>query len=156
MINLIMKKLDPKFTKRVYDSLMKEKKTWKKDLNYVKAMTSGFHPDKKYYYELADFIIKFLKEEYNEDYFLSCWWANFYKKGQFAEKHHHKPEMVSAIFVVKSSKYNPITFYDKHENKIKIVEQDGLLMLFSSNLPHSVDICKENRLSLALDFNLKK
>ncbi len=141
MITLVMTQTNPTFTK--------------KDLNFLNALATRFHSKQDYYKELGEYVIDYLKKQYNQDYFLSCWWANYYEKGQHAETHHHKPETISAIYVVKSSKYNPITFYDQNKKGIKIVEEDGLLIIFPSETAHSVDKCREKRITLALDFKLK-
>lgn len=152
MIDLTMTTVNPEFTKHVHKLVLKDKKNFIKDLNSVKALTSGFKPKKNYFNDLANYIIKILKEKTGRDYTLSDWWENYYLKGHFTKKHNHFPEKISCIFIVKSSKQNPLNFYDAFNKKIKIAEQNGLLILFPSDLAHSVDKCKETRITLALDF----
>lgn len=154
MIHLIVTTINSDFNKDIYKSITKEKKTWKKNLNKVKAFTSGNLPRKQYFKTLSDDIIKTLKEQNGNNYEMVKWWANYYEKGHHTIKHNHTGEDISSILIVKGSKYNPLTFYDKSGEKIKIVEKDGLLLIFEGHVEHSVDVCKDSRVTLAMDFRL--
>ena len=68
MIHLIVTTINSDFNKDIYKSITKEKKTWKKNLNKVKAFTSGNLPRKQYFKTLSDDIIKTLKEQNGNNY----------------------------------------------------------------------------------------
>ena len=143
--------------KNFNDSIKKEiyglKKNWCKDLNNVKALTSGFDPS----YLFLNIIKKQLTSELfkitNKKFQPSCWWANFYEPGHFTKLHHHKPELISSIIIIKSSKSNPL-YFDLKPGILQVKEFDGLVLFFDSEMSHGVNICDEERITLAVDFRL--
>ena len=79
----------------------------------------------------------------------TAWWANVYRKGEYAAPHDHLFCAVSTIYFLKSEWYHsPLVFNDSRK-RIKPVE--GRLVLFPSYLTHSVPKHKhkETRITLA-------
>jgi hypothetical protein len=83
---------------------------------------------------------------------MKCHWINFYEKGDHAKMHDHRKDAISSVLIIKASKYNPLIFYDLNNKLISIPERDGMLVLFNSQTPHSVMKCKEERITIAMDF----
>jgi hypothetical protein len=130
-----------------------EKDNWKKDLNNVKSLTSGFNPDYKFLHDIGDFCCsKILSNfENNTSWKKSCWWINFYNKGNYANPHRHLPEEYSMIIIIKPSENNCLHFkVDEKDTLIK--EQEGLSLIFKSNLQHWVDPVNSDRITIAMDF----
>jgi len=127
------------------------KKYWKKDLKNVKALSSGFQPSYLFFdiikKELTNELYKILNKKYKPSY----WWANFYEPGHFTKLHRHSPEKISSIVIIKPDKSNPLYFDLKH-GILQVKEEEGLVLLFDSQIDHGVNICKEERISLAMDF----
>tara|TARA_R100001443_G_scaffold792_1_gene3139 strand:+ start:1477 stop:1968 length:492 start_codon:yes stop_codon:yes gene_type:complete len=154
MLSIVFNKLDKKFNDQVYKEILKNKKSWTKDLINVKSLTSGFNPNLGFFKQISDEIAEYLKKDTGNDYYPIRWWANYYKKGDHTEKHNHVPEDVSVIVIIKASKENVLTFYNHSNNTFKVSEEDGLTLIFPSTTYHSVDKCDGRRVSLAIDFKL--
>ena len=150
-MNLFYSKINAPFNNTIKTEIYGLKNNWKKDLNNVKALTSGFRPNYLFFDILHKQLIDKLYENTKIKYKVSCWWANFYKTGHSALPHHHKPEEISSIIFIKSSKENPL-YFKENENLFRIFETDGLVLFFDSSAIHGVDICKEERITLAVDF----
>jgi len=144
-------KLNEKFTNTIKTELLGLKNYWKKDLNNVKALTSGFKPDY--------FFFEILKQQLCEKIFditkikhkPTWWWANYYDVGDHADLHMHSPEHFSSIIFIKTDKSNPL-YFDFNPGILRVKEEEGLVLIFDSKLHHAVDICQEQRITLALDF----
>jgi hypothetical protein len=150
-MNLFYSKINPSFNNTIKTEIYGLKNKWKKDLNNVKALTSGFNPNYLFFNILHKQLEDKLYQNTGTQYKVSCWWANFYKPNHFAVCHSHRPENISCIVFIKSSKQNPLYFKKKQEI-YKIAETDGLVLFFDSIEEHGVDICKEERITLAVDF----
>ena len=57
-----MTNIDPKLNTNIKKYIYAKKHKWKKDLNNVKALTSGFNPRYNFFNELYDFSYKILKK----------------------------------------------------------------------------------------------
>jgi|TARA_R110002020_G_scaffold30805_4_gene96770 uncharacterized protein (TIGR02466 family) len=98
-------------------------------------------------------------------------WFNVYKKYDYQEYHDHQGEDISVVYFLKGSKKtgdlifkspeipgvfslfdpnNHLTF--KH---VRIKPEQGLLVLFKSNLIHCVDQNKTNETRMSLAYNFK-
>jgi len=130
-----------------------EKDNWQKDLNNVKALTSGFNPDYGFIHDTGRFICKDIlpKITNHMKWKKSCWWVNFYKKGNYTDYHIHLPEEMSCIIIVKETKNDCLYFYQNQESFL-IKEQRGLGLLFPSSVPHSVSKVDSDRITIAIDF----
>tara|TARA_R100000081_G_C4688097_1_gene101048 strand:+ start:68 stop:547 length:480 start_codon:yes stop_codon:yes gene_type:complete len=144
-------KLNDKFTNTIKAEILGLKNNWKKDLNNVKSLTSGFKPN----YIFFDI----LKEQLSEKIFsitkIKCkatwWWANYYNIGHYANLHAHEPEHISSIIFIKTDKTNPL-YFNLDPGILRVQEEEGLVLLFDSKLQHGVDPCKQERITLAVDF----
>lgn len=151
MVEIIETYIDKELNSKIKNYVYKNKHKWKMNLNNVKALTSGFNPNYKFFNKLYSFSYKILKKSKGINYKKSWWWINFYKKNNKCISHNHIPEDMSAILIVKSSSENPLYFL--HGNtKIKVLEKDGMLLFFNSKLTHGVKKCKDERITCALDF----
>jgi len=67
---------------------------------------------------------------------IKVFWGNVYKKGDYAQKHDHKPCQYSFSYFVKSKWYDsPLIFNDGGE---KIRPKEGRYVIFPGYLNHSV------------------
>jgi len=152
MINFTISYINKKVNNNIKNFIYKEKDGWTKKLNSVEAKTSGFNPSYNFFKVLEKDICENLFRITNDKWKMKCYWVNFYEKGDHAKLHDHKKDVISSILIIKSSKYNPLIFYDLNNKVIPIPERDGMLVLFDSQTPHSVMKCKEERITIAMDF----
>tara|TARA_R100001086_G_scaffold164827_1_gene89073 strand:- start:660 stop:1130 length:471 start_codon:yes stop_codon:yes gene_type:complete len=133
-----------------------EKSKWSKDLKNVKSITSGFNPNYQFLHDIGDYCCEKILPE-NTDFKKwkkTHWWINFYEKGHYAVPHHHMPEEYSMIMIVKPSTNNCLKFvYDDKEHVVQ--EKQGLSLIFTSSIEHSVDPVESDRISIAMDFKQK-
>ena len=136
-------------TKFVYE----EKVYWSKDLKNVKSLTSGYNPDYEFLHDIGTFCSNNILPEITKihSWKKSWWWINFYEKGHYTAPHIHKPEEYSMIVIVKPSINNCLNFKIKGK-KHKIKEQQGLCLIFNSDIEHWVDPVKSERITIAMDF----
>ena len=144
-------KINKELNDIIKQEILHSKKNWSKDLNKVKALTSGYKPDLKFFDILKFKITERLKEITNKEFKPTDWWANFYEVGHFANSHHHKPEHISSIIFIKTDKHNPL-YFDLEPGILRVNEEEGLVLLFDSRFKHGVDPTKEERITLAIDF----
>ena len=153
-MNLIELSLPQEDCEKITDFVYREKINWKKDLKNVKALSSGFNPDYYFLHNIGNFCCKnILPHATNYDYWKkSCWWINFYEKGNYTIPHVHIPEQYSMIIIIKPAleKYC-LNFHTKFST-YKIEERQGLCLLFESSLEHSVDTVQSERITIAMDF----
>ena len=130
-----------------------EKDNWEKDLNNVKSLTSGFRPDYKFLHDIGDWCINNILPKINNSnkWEKSCWWVNYYKKGDYTDPHHHHPEEYSLIIIIKPSKKNCLYFLN-NDKKHYVEEKEGLAILFKSDVEHGVEPVDDDRITVAMDF----
>jgi hypothetical protein len=155
MLTIQVTSIDTAFNNVIKDFIYKEKHKWKKDLKNVKALTSGYRPSYKFFDDLYEFSYNFLKKLTKREWQKSCWWANYYTESNYCDPHHHKPETLSAILIVKSSSQNPLYFME-NDKKYDVPEKDGMMLFFNSEYFHGVKECKEERITCTLDFIPKR
>ena len=151
MLNIKVTTIEPELNKKIKKVVYAEKHKWKKDLNNVKALTSGFNPDYTFFNELYDFSFNYLKKYTQIKLNKSWWWANYYSKDHHCNPHNHEPELLSCILIVKSSPDNPLYFING-DKKYFMIEEDGMIIFFDSKYKHGVKKCKHRRITCALDF----
>ena len=144
-------KINHNFNETIKIEILSYKKNWKKDLNSVKALSSGFFPDYIFFNilkkQISDKLFNLTKIKYKS----SVWWANYYDIGHHAEIHSHQPEDISSIVFIKTDESNPL-YFDFEPGVLNVEEEDGLVLLFDSKIKHKVRPCKNERISLAIDF----
>ena len=85
---------------------------------------------------------------------ITSFWANIYSKGDYAEKHNHKPFLYSFAYFVQCKWYDsPLIFTD---SKIKIRPKNGRYVIFPSYLWHHVPKHRYNHSRVTLSGNLDK
>ena len=91
-------------------------------------------------------------QEYNFE--INNAWSAIYKKGHYANMHRHFPHHFSFVYYLKSNGKTPLIFNDI--NFILNVKDD-MLVVFPSNLNHSVPPHKEDkdRICIAGNINLE-
>ena len=84
-MKLIELSISQKDCEEITNFVYQEKKNWKKDLNNVKALSSGFYPDYDFMHDIGDFCCKNVlpKETNYPHWHKSCWWVNLYEKGHY-------------------------------------------------------------------------
>jgi hypothetical protein len=132
MLTIQVTSIDTAFNNAIKDFIYKEKHKWNYEFSY-------------------NFLKKLTKREWQK----SCWWANYYTESNYCDPHHHKPETLSAILIVKSSSQNPLYFME-NDKKYDVPEKDGMMLFFDSEYFHGVKECKEERITCTLDFIPKR
>lgn len=138
-------KLNKNFNNTIKTEILGLKKNWKKDLNNVKALTSGFFPNYLFLNILKKQISNKLFELTKLKYKPSCWWANYYDIGHHADVHSHQPEHISSIIFIKSDNTNPL-YFNLNPGLFRVEEEEGLVLLFDSKIEHGVDFAKAQEL----------
>ena len=153
-MKLIELSISQKDCEEITNFVYQEKKKWKKDLNNVKALSSGFYPDYDFMHDIGDFCCKNVlpKETNYPHWHKSCWWVNLYEKGHYTNPHHHNPEEYSMIVIVKPALEKYCLNFHTEFSSYKIEERQGLCLLFESSLKHSVDPVSSDRITIAMDF----
>ena len=148
-------KINNNFKETIKAEVLGLKKKWKKDLNNVKALTSDFFPDYLFLNILKKQTTDKLFELTKLKYKPSCWWANYYNIGHYADTHSHweaaQPEEISSIIIIKTDKSNPL-YFDFDPGILNVKEEEGLVLLFDSKIKHGVNKCKDSRITFAIDF----
>jgi hypothetical protein len=89
-------------------------------------------------------------------------WYNSYDPGYYQEYHQHGTANFSGIYLIDLQEKNKTVFRQKLESSIMLDKyysyntkhlQEGMVIIFPSNLPHCVQPCENNRTSIS--FNLK-
>ena len=79
-------------------------------------------------------------------------WANVYKKGDYAQSHSHKPSAFSFAYFVKAKWYHaPLVFTDSGK---RIRPKEGTFLIFPSYLQHHVPRHRYNDTRITLSGNL--
>ena len=73
MLEIIETHIDKKLNNTIKNYVYKNKHKWKMNLNNVKALTSGFNPNYKFFNELYNLSYKILKKNKGIDYKKSWW-----------------------------------------------------------------------------------
>tara|TARA_R100001509_G_C4849109_1_gene209430 strand:+ start:437 stop:1021 length:585 start_codon:yes stop_codon:yes gene_type:complete len=99
-------------------------------------------------------------------------WFNIYNKYEYQERHEHLPNDISAVYYLKTpEKSGNIRFYSHEPSGVKycyvknnpltwktywIKSEEGLLLIFKSNLMHEVEQNKssQQKISMALNFKV--
>ena len=79
-------------------------------------------------------------------------WANVYKKGDYAQPHCHKPDNFSFAYFVKSKWYYPSLVFTDSGKRIR--PKEGRFVAFPSYLKHSVPKHRYNDTRITLSGNL--
>ncbi len=115
---------------------------WGSELTQVKKL-------KKY---LANECFKFFDFDcvgntFKEKLVFWNFWGNIYKRGDYADPHHHSPSFVSFVYFLKSRRNDsPLVFSNTN---IKIPPIEGTYVVFPSYLEHKVFKCKGDRVTLS-------
>ena len=86
---------------------------------------------------------------------ISAFWANVYKKGDYAQSHNHKPCSYSFAYFVKSKWYHPPLVFD--DSGYKVRPKDGRFVAFPAYLMHHVpkNRFNETRVTVSGNFIIK-
>lgn len=97
-------------------------------------------------------VLSYEKDKYQVS--LDNAWGSIYKKGEFAEVHHHKPFHYSFVFYLRANHLSsPLNFVDSNLN---IYPEDNLLVLFPSYVAHQVLPNEDNeRVMIAGNFSVE-
>ena len=80
-------------------------------------------------------------------------WANVYKKGDYAQSHSHKPSAFSFAYFVKSKWYYPPLVFPDSGKRIR--PKEGTFVIFPSYLKHRVPRHRYNDTRITLSGNLE-
>ena len=88
----------------------------------------------------------------NMDVLWRDFWANIYRKGDYAKRHHHKPSVFSFVYFLKTKWYDsPLVFTDFGE---KIRPKEGRFVIFPGFIMHKVPKHRYNESRITLSGNL--
>ena len=87
---------------------------------------------------------------------ISAFWANVYKKGDYAQSHCHKPHSFSFVYFVKAKWYDSPLIFTDSGNKIR--PKAGRYVIFPGYLMHHVPKHRYNdeRITLSGNFGFNK
>ena len=94
-------------------------------------------------------------------YFMWEFWANIYRKGDYAEPHSHRPNILSFVYFLKTKWYHsPLTFKSRWDEPIskRIRPKEGTFIIFPSHLNHFVSKhrYRETRMTLSGNMRIKE
>lgn len=176
--NLNHKKIDTKLIK-VCNNLQKKIKKggdyWISNKIYNTLNNYNIHKDNNFkilYDWIFQCVIEYAnKLKYKPDFKCVESWFNIYKKNDYQEFHTHSMSSLSAVYFLKSDseKSSKIYFKVRRDNTLSdpvITSSDsidyplvwykavpGRLLIFKSNLPHSVAMSNEDDTRISLAFN---
>ena len=120
-----------------------------------------WEPDNITFRNLKSYIREEIEKHYKsgarssgERYYLKVtnFWANVYKKGDYAQPHCHKPDNFSFAYFVKSKWYDsPLVFTESGK---RVRPQEGTFVAFPSYLMHHVPKHRYNDTRITLSGNL--
>ena len=89
----------------------------------------------------------------------SEYWFNHYHNDDFQEPHTHCPSTLSAVWFLKGdpSRFqfcSPLTMWPFVASRQEIETEVGDIIFFPSSLAHYVLPCKEDRMTIALNFHM--
>jgi len=163
--------VDEHYCDAVNDIVAKDSDDWQSGLKNVKAKTSNWdglrYPVIK---ELANFASEKVLPSIGEtkNFKHNNWitreaWINFYEKDNQAIPHHHFFSDFCGILITKTKESNlkfisPLMVHGYFKEFMnadsiqRINEKKGLFIFFPSYLFHQVEECKEERISVAFNF----
>ena len=102
--------------------------------------------------ELYKYLPNSMIKGENMDVLWRDFWANIYRKGDYAKSHHHKPSVFSFVYFLKTKWYDsPLVFTDFGE---KIRPQEGRFVIFPGFIMHKVPKHRYNESRITLSGNL--
>ena len=150
--------------KREVLSLLKVCNPIPQDNSNVKASIHTewqWEPDNITFRNLKSYIREEIEKHYKPGFniggqrlSLKCsnFWANVYKKGDYAQPHCHKPDNFSFAYFVKSKWYDsPLVFTESGK---RVRPQEGTFVAFPSYLMHHVPKHRYNDTRITLSGNL--
>ena len=81
-----------------------------------------------------------------------CFWANVYKKGDYARIHNHRPNAYSFAYFVKAKWYHPSFVFSDHGERVR--PKEGRFVAFPAHLNHHVPKNRFNDTRITLSGNL--
>ena len=145
-------------------SLLKVCNTISQDYSNVKASIHtewNWEPDNITFRNLKSYIREEIEKHYKPGarsgggramLKVGNFWANVYKKGDYAQSHSHKPNDFSFAYFVKSKwYYPPLVFTDSGK---RIRSKEGTFVAFPSYLEHYVPKHRYNNTRITLSGNL--
>ena len=84
---------------------------------------------------------------------LDNFWANLYKKGDYAGAHDHTPSVYSFAYYVKTKWYHPSLVFTQSGKRIR--PKEGRFVAFPAYLKHHVPKNRYNHQRITLSGNLK-
>ena len=136
--------------------------------NYVLDKPEFIDLRKKIYLEIEYYFKNIINSSNDFKPIITQSWLNFTKQKQFHHKHNHPNSIVSGVFYVQTDEDDRITFFKnpkdffgfnlKNNNEfntshIYLKVTDGMLILFPSDLFHSVPVKETSGTRVSLSFN---
>lgn len=124
--------------------------------NVMQRNVMGKSTNYNFFIKDFDFVsfIKSIKKEiekiYPYDFIIREAWGNVYNKNDFAKEHTHI-DTTAFCGIVYLSDNGPGTYFS--ELKLTVKEKIGKFVLFSPILNHSVNKCKNKRITLAFNMD---
>ena len=133
--------------------------------NVIATMTEwDWNPENVRLKRLKNNIIEFVKYNFNNEdvrsivdtrsvrYFINDFWGNIYRKGDYTREHHHRPNIFSFVYFLKSKwYYSPLVFSDSGK---RIRPKEGTFAIFPSHLGHFVPKHRYRETRITLSGNI--
>ena len=147
--------LDEEICNQVNGLANKEKSNWKKDLNNVKAITSGWH---SFHYPILNDLSQFICSKIlpsvspHQKWKTKHVWVNVYSRGDKAKPHDHIGVDMCAVLLTTKTTKNCLKFMENNMLE-QVNEQKGLLIIFPPELVHLVEeVEDQQRITVAFNF----
>ena len=130
----------------------------------VKAWHSSWmtHEENPKFLSFCDLVLdicKFVIKEYHDDiheFVVTNMWTMMYEESDYTRSHDHFPSLLSVCYYVDvEDGSSPIIFDDNTPNKLTIYPENGMLLLWKSDIRHVVPPTKTKRMVISMNINSK-
>jgi len=106
---------------------------------------------------LQIYIEENISKFFNNTYLISDSWGNIYKKYGYVRIHHHGISDISGVLYLQTPKNSSLIIHDRHDpaNSKGVIVNNGDILFFNGNQPHSTLPNLSDKDKVVIAFNLK-
>ena len=83
-------------------------------------------------------------------------WAMMYEEGDYAKKHNHYPDLISAVYYVDvEPTSSPIIFENDHGKSLTISPRNGMLLIWAATINHMVFPTDSKRMLVSMNLTTR-
>ena len=83
-------------------------------------------------------------------------WAMMYEEGDYAKKHNHFPDLISAVYYVDvEPTSSPIIFENDHGKSLTIPPRNGMLLIWAATINHMVFPTDSKRMLVSMNLTTR-